>query len=163
VLRQQPLRERRRVRERLAVVPHELRQRGEEVRPGAEEVVLGPQPLRDLGGVAALVEAVGVEADGEGGDRLRRLPLRDRRHEARVDPPAQEDAERHVAAQAEPHRGGEQLVDPVDRVVVAPLERLGSAPGSQNCRCRIPPASTSSSVAASSFEIPSKIVAGAGT
>ncbi len=79
----------------------QLRQEVEQVGVRPEGVVSRAEALRDGVGMGALVEAALAEADREGLDRAVALARSRGRHEARVDPAAQVDAQWHVAPQSQ--------------------------------------------------------------
>ena len=92
----------RRVRDRLVLVPHQLRQRAEEVAVVDDDLVrFGADGARDLPRVLELAERALLERDRERLERPVDQPRHERRDRAAVDAAGQEHAERHVRHQAQ--------------------------------------------------------------
>ena len=81
-------------------------------------VMVGPQVAGDRAGVAALVEAGVLEADGVGPHVARRLDLTDRGGDARgIDSTGQKDADRYVRTTMTGYRGAKLTPEPLSRGV----------------------------------------------
>ena len=81
--------------------------------------MVGIEPARDGARIGGLVEGRVFETDREGLETTGKVTRGERRDRARVDPPREEDAQRHVAHEVLPHREVEHGTQRLHRVGLA--------------------------------------------
>ncbi len=102
--------------DRLVLVPHETRQRAEEVGVVDHDFVrVGADRPRHLAGIGQLAERAIVEGDREGLDRAIDLACHQRGDGAAVEAARQEHAERHVRHQTQANGRAQQVPEPLDQ------------------------------------------------
>ena len=116
-----PERDRRRIGERLLEAFDDRGEVGCSIRADGDLVVVAADRLGHRSRRVELVEGGIAEADGERHRRLAELVAGEEREERRVDPTREQDRERHIRAEVEPHRLAERLLE--RQTVVGGLER----------------------------------------
>ena len=108
------------VGDRFVLVPHQFRQRAEEISIVDDDLVgVGVNRARDLARVRELVERPLLERDRERLQRTIDHPRHQRGNRAAVDAARQEHPERHVAHQPEANGFGQQRSELIDDVTLA--------------------------------------------